>query len=264
MEQRRMQLNVDDRGIAWITLAASPLNLFSVQLTRDLDAILDHIETRNDIRVVVFEKAEEARAFSAGSDIREFSEFIRRQNVIEAKLAPENRVFTRVEQLSHPTLASLQGWVLGSGLELAIACDFRIAGHDSRLGFPEITLGAFPGSGGLFRLPELVGLPKALELILFGEHITAQEALRIGLVHRVLPPQDLNAAVVQWAGTLAQRPPRAMALAKQVMRATANRHRADITEDALRASQMAFAGTELPHGISAFLQKQRASFGRSS
>ena len=126
-------------------------------------------------------------------------------------------VFTRLEQLPKITIAAINGYALGGGCELALACDLRICAEDSQLGQPEILLGVIPGAGGTQRLPRLIGVSRAKELIYSGRFIDAQEALAVGLVNKVVPPADVYSTATKWAERYARGPTVALMAAKQVI-----------------------------------------------
>src|SRR5262249_39408027 len=157
-----------------------------------------------------------ARAFCAGSDISEFARV--RDNVVARKLARENEAFTALEQLPVPVIAALNGMMLGGGAEMALACDIRIMDEAALIGFPEVKLGIFPGSAGIFRLPRLVAPSYACGLLYTGELIDAQEAHRIGLVNRLAAAGRALSAAVALAETLTSRPALALSLIRAGVR----------------------------------------------
>ena len=176
------QIVVEIGQITTIRLENPPLNLVTVELTRSLDRALATIEGDPDVRCVVLTGTGD-RAFCAGSDVKEFESLQGR--VGEGKLLLEKAVYRRIARLPVPTIAAIQADALGGGLELALCCDLRVADERAKLGLPEVRLGVMPGSGGTQRLPRIVGIAKAKELILMGEIISASDALEIGLVNRV-------------------------------------------------------------------------------
>jgi enoyl-CoA hydratase len=181
-------------GVGIVTLDNPPLNLITRQFTRDLDDTLAVIEANSDVRTVVVCGAG-PRAFSAGSDIKEFPGLIDRGTVVEEKLSFENDAFDRLAGLPQPTIAAIRGLTLGGGAELALCCDYWIMSADARIGFPEIHLGAVPGSGGLSRLPRLIGVSRAMGLLLDGNPIGANRALEIGLVNEVVQDSPIETAI---------------------------------------------------------------------
>ena len=171
-------------GVAVIVMNNPPLNLHTLELTRRLERIVIEVDGDESVRAVVLTGAG-TRAFSAGSDVKEFPAL--RENFVEGKLRRENAVFTRIAGLRQPVIAAICGHAMGGGCELALCCDMRVIDETARIGLPEINLGSFPGSGGMVRLPKLVGASKAMELMCLGTILTANEALGIRLVDTVAP-----------------------------------------------------------------------------
>jgi len=216
-------------GVALLTLNRPPLNLFTLTMTRAFDARLREVAADPSIRALVLTGAGE-RAFGAGSDIREFPDYLRAGTVISGKLRFENEVFNRLEDLPQPTIAALRGVALGGGLEIALCCDFRVGADDLRLGSPEVKLGVYPGSGGLLRLPRLVGEARAKELLYLGDFIGADTALHWGLLHRKVPAAEVVPAALALAGELARRPAAAVRIMKRGLRELAGRPRDEAVE----------------------------------
>lgn len=170
--------------VALITLNNPPLNLVTLELSRELKETLFRLEQDDEVRVVVLTGSGE-KAFCVGSDVKEFPQVW--DDVIGKKLQKENEVFNAIEFLDKPVIAAMEGNVCGGGYEMAMACDLRILSESGRIAQPEINLGVFPGSGGIFRLPKLVGASKAMEMMFLGEFIDAEDCLRLGLVNRLAP-----------------------------------------------------------------------------
>jgi enoyl-CoA hydratase len=166
------------------------------------------------VRVIVIKGAGD-RAFCAGADLKEARAPMSLVAARDAKQVP-NWNHT-IAAATKPTVAAIRGFCLGGGLEIALACDIRIAAADARFGLPEVRLGMIPGAGGTQRLPRVVGLGRALRLILTGESIDAEEALNIGLVEAVVPPEALLPTAVEWAGWMSKGAPRALAYAKEAV-----------------------------------------------
>jgi enoyl-CoA hydratase len=158
-------------GVAKLTLNNPPLNLVTLELAQRLIEALGDLDADGSVRVVVVTGAGD-KAFCAGSDVKEFAAV--RDQVVEKKLARENQAFNGFELLSKPVVAAIEGLAYGGGCEISMACDLRIIGASARLAFPEVKLGVVPGSGGLFRLPELVGPARAMELMYLGDPISAR------------------------------------------------------------------------------------------
>lgn len=203
--------------IAWVTLnRPEAMNALSMQLRADLAAAMRAAEADPDVRVMVVRGAGD-RAFCAGADIKEFVEVpsppaYRQARVPESWISP-------FDHTKKPIIASIHGHCLGGGLEVALACDIRIAAEDASFGLPETGLGIMTGVGGSQRLPRMVGLAQALDMILTGDRIDGKRAREIGLVTRVVPRADLAAETEALALRLAARPPTAMAFAKEAVRA---------------------------------------------
>jgi enoyl-CoA hydratase len=184
------------------------LNALNRALFADLDAVLDELGGDTEVRAIVLTGAGE-KAFAAGADISELAQVL----AVEGQQLAANgqRVFSKLENLGKPVIAAINGFALGGGCELAMACTFRIASETARLGQPEVKLGLLPGYGGSQRLPRLVGKGAALKLILTGEMIGAAEALRIGLVDEVVPAAELLLRAEALAGMIAGMAPVAVA-----------------------------------------------------
>jgi enoyl-CoA hydratase len=202
-------------GIATVTLDRPEVhNAMNEAMRRDLWACFEGLITDDAVRVVVVTGAG-GKAFSAGADIREFTA----PQVPTVFREHRRRVEFRslMERCPQPIIAAIGGHCFGGGLELALACDIRIASADSRLGLTEVDLAIIPGGGGTQRLPRLVGRGKALELILSAARIDAAEALRIGLVERVVPAGESLKAAQQFAAVLAAKAPVALRYAKEAI-----------------------------------------------
>lgn len=203
--------------IAWITLnRPEAMNALSVQLRAELATALRAAEADPEVRVVVLRGAGD-RAFCAGADIKEFVEVPSPPAYRQARV-PESWI-TPFDLTRKPIIASIHGYCLGGGLEVALACDIRIAAEDAQFGLPETGLGIMTGVGGSQRLPRMVGLAQALDMILTGDRIDGRRAREIGLVTRVVPRAELAAETEALALRLAARPPMAMAFAKEAVRA---------------------------------------------
>jgi enoyl-CoA hydratase len=183
-------------------------------MRRDLTRCFDAIATAEDVSVVVVTGAGE-RAFSAGADIREFVEPLVPVRFREQRRRLDFR--QAMDRCWQPIIAAVNGFALGGGLELALACDIRIAAVGATLGLTEVNLAIIPGGGGTQRLPRLIGRGKALEMILTGARIPAEEALRIGLVERVVPAGEALKAATELARAMAAKAPVALRYAKEAV-----------------------------------------------
>lgn len=228
------------------------LNALSQSLLADLNSALASLEADPPQGLLIYG---EGRGFSAGADLKEMSQIASPAQIRQVVRFSQG-VLDRVARLPLPTVAALHGFALGGGLELALACDFRVATAETRLGLPEVSLGLIPGFGGTQRLPALIGGGPARELILTGAPVSGEEALRLGLVNRVAADPQAVAREILLSTT--RNSPRALALAKEALR---RRETIDLeTEADLFA--LAFAGPERNEGIAAFLEKRPANFGR--
>jgi enoyl-CoA hydratase len=242
--------------IAWLTLQRpDKLNALSPDLlAQGVDAVRA-VAADDSVRVLILNGA--GRAFCAGADLSAM------QNLRPAdaqRRFGSGGLWQLLEDLPQPTIAAVHGYCFGGGCELALACDFRLAADNARFGQPEIKVGLIPGAGGTQRLPRLVGMTKAKELVLLGEPIDAAEAFRIGLVNRVVAAEQLAEEARRLALKLAELPPLGVRTAKHVM----NRGRDLDLPTALEIERMGFSllfGTEdQKEGVAAFLEKRPANF----
>ena len=241
--------------VAHLELVNPPLNLVTRELLEELDGALATLEvaSADDVRAVVVTGSGE-RAFSAGSHVGEF----------EAQRGPggrdrhvlEQRVSSRLACLPMPTIAAIEGNALGGGLELALACDIRVASERAKLGLPEVRLAVTPGAGGTQRLARVVGVARAKELILTGRVIDADEAWRIGLVSRVVPPGRAREGADELADEIAARGPLAVREAKRLIDFGLDADLAAGLAAEIEASERIFATDDIVEGASAFFAKR--------
>jgi 2-oxoglutaroyl-CoA hydrolase len=199
-----------ERGVATITLdVPEKFNRVTMNARDELRAVFEELDRDDSVRFVVLRGAGDT--FTAGGDI---PGFLQRSAWDVSRLADN---VAAPERCSKPVLAALQGYCFGVGLELALACDFRIAAEDLQLAFPEVTIGMIPGSGGTQRLARLVGLGRAKDIVMRGRRVSAEEALALGLVTEVVPVAELGAAVERVLDDLARLSPLALAMAKRVL-----------------------------------------------
>jgi len=204
-----------DEQVATITLNRPDVhNAQNDTLRRELHQAFSALTTDDDVKVIVITGAGE-RAFSAGADIREFVEPASPTQLRERRKRIEYR--SVMDRCSQPIIAAINGFALGGGLELALACDIRIAAANATLGLTEINLAIIPGGGGTQRLPRLIGRGKALEMILTGARIPAAEALQLGIVERVVPAGEALKAAAELARTIAAKAPIALRYAKEAV-----------------------------------------------
>jgi enoyl-CoA hydratase/carnithine racemase len=207
-----IELDVAD-GVATIKLARPPVNALNFQMQAEIKAAAQECDRRHDVRAVVIYGGE--KAFAAGADIKEM-EGLSSHEMIERGEAIEDS-FTTVARITKPVIAALTGYALGGGCELALCADVRIAADNVRMGQPEILLGIIPGGGGTQRLPRLVGPSVAKDLIFTGRIVSANEALAIGLVNRLVPAGEVYDAAIAWAKQFAEGPKIALSMAKEAI-----------------------------------------------
>lgn len=246
-------------AVAVITLDRPPVNALSGELIQDLETAVAEASAP-EVRAVVITGAPH---FAAGADITEFKAAMERGGSAAALGMSLSRLTVEIEALPKPVIAAVQGFALGGGLELALACDFRFLADDARVGQPEIKLGIIPGAGGTQRLPRLIGLARARDLNYSGRMVEADEALAIGLADRVIPADALLDEALAAAAMWATGPTRALGIAKRVMNDGLGLPIADAL--ALEADGFAevFATDDAVEGVAAFLEKREADFSGS-
>jgi enoyl-CoA hydratase len=252
-----VRCRVED-GIATLTLDNPPLNVVFRGLTEALARALDAIERDTTVRAVVLTGA--GKVFCAGSDIAEFRPLMAPGRIVPGKLALQHQVFARLDDFPKPTIAALNGLAYGGGLEIAVCCDLIVADEHAKLALPEIKLGVFPGSGGPVRVTRRIGEGRAKELMFLGEPIDAATAHAWGLVNRVAPAGTALAVARALAATLAQRPPRALALCKRAIDLSFDTTEDEALRQALPLSDLAFSSPEAQEGVRAFFAKEAPRF----
>lgn len=210
-----------------------------------------------DVHVLVVTGGDEAGTFVSGADITEFPD---RSPMEQRAASARPRVYETVADAPIPVIARINGHAFGGGLELAQACDVRIAQSGIKLGQPEINLGIIPGGGGTQRLPRLVGTGQAMRLILSGEGIDASEAEEIGLVESAVDPEDLDDEVYSLAGTMAEKSPIALELAKKAVRASETMGLEQGIDYEAELFAQTFSTEDMEEGVSAFLEKREPEF----
>jgi enoyl-CoA hydratase/carnithine racemase len=212
-------IQVEKQGsTAVINLKRPPMNALNLQMQREIAEAATFVSDRFDIDAVVIYGGE--KVFAAGADVKEMA------NMSYADMSSAahqlQNAFATVAKISQPTIAAITGFALGGGLELAMCADFRIAGDNAKLGQPEILLGIIPGAGGTQRLPRLIGVSRAKELVFGGHMISAEQALSIGLVNQVVPPAMVLETALAWANKFSGGPKLALAAAKRAIDTGAN------------------------------------------
>ncbi len=252
---RTIRVEVSDR-IAIITIDRPEVrNALSKECVDEMQAALRDLAARDDVGVLIITGAGE-KSFVAGADIRE----IRQRGKREALEAINQSLFNAIEDFPWPVIAAVNGFALGGGFELALACDIRVAAETAQFGFPETNLGIMPAAGGTQRLPRHVGWGKAKEIILTGAILEAREAERLGLVSKVVPQAGLMGAAREMAGKILSRGPLAIRLAKLSLNVAARAGLEAGLEVERLAQTVLFESKDKLEGTTAFLEKRKPKF----
>lgn len=245
-----------ENGIGIVTIRRpQALNALNQDLLMELAQAADLVSQDPEVRVAVF--TGEGKAFVAGADIAQITHL---QDVFASRefAILGQSVFNEIAALPVPTIAAINGFALGGGLELALACDIRVASHKAKLGLPEVGLGIIPGFGGTQRLPRLIGRGRALDLIFTGRHVPAEEALSLGLVNRV--GEDALELAKEVVGAILKNGPVAMALAKEAIGRGESLDLQEALEIEADLFGLACATQDMKEGTKAFLEKRPAQF----
>jgi len=245
-------------AVAVLTLnRPEALNALSPELIEEIDGHLERLEGDEEVRAVVLTGAGE-RAFSAGADIAHMLDAAPLEALAFARRG--QALMDRVEGFSRPVIAAVNGYALGGGCELALACDLRVAAESAQLGLPEVTLGIVPAWGGTQRLARLTSLAFAKELALTGRRVTAEEARLAGMVNHVHPLSHVVDRALELAEQIASRPPIAVAAAKALVNAAPDSPLAGGLARERDAFALAFTTEDRREGMSAFLEKRTPRF----
>lgn len=264
MVKKRIQMsttiltNLEHPYLALITVnRPAKLNALNEETLESLHGTLRALEKDDSVRVIILTGAGE-KAFVAGADIAEFVNFSKDEGKELASKGQE-MVFDFIENFPKPVIASINGFALGGGLELAMACHFRYASENAKMGLPEVSLGLIPGYGGTQRLPQLIGKGLAMELIMSGSMITAAAALSCGLVNKVVPQKELLDYCLRIASKIASNSPSAIAAAiKAVNTGFDFEQNGYVTE--IKSFGDCFGTGDFVEGTSAFLNKRKPTF----
>lgn len=248
---------VQEDGLAIITLnRPKAYNALCAPLLGELDQVMSLMENDRQVRAVIITGG--SKVFAAGADITE----LMNADTLEAYRVCSNahRIYDRLEELPFPTIAAVNGAALGGGCELAMCCDFRIAGENGQFGLPEISLGVIPGAGGTQRLVKLVGMARAKEMVYLGKFVKAPKAMEIGLVNEVVPDEEVMNAARKMAGKLMEKPAVALSFAKGAINCGVNMdvHTGKYFERAQFA--MVFSSPDQKEGMNAFFEKRPPVF----
>jgi len=232
------------------------LNALNKDTLAELADAVAFVDRTAEVRGVIITGAGE-KAFVAGADIKEFSDYDGKQGEALAKQG-QDAVFNAIENSTKPFIAAINGFALGGGLELAMACHMRVASENAKLGLPEVTLGLIPGYGGTQRLTQLVGKGKAIEMIITANMVTATDALQFGLVNYVVPQSELMAKAEEIFNAVKQRAPLAVSAALKSVIAAVNNNDGYATE--IEAFGKCFETADFKEGVAAFVEKRKAIF----
>lgn len=249
---------VEKRGkVAVITInRPDKLNALSSKVHAEGISALDELRNDNEVRVVVITGSGE-KSFVAGADISEFAgkSAAEQRDVMNAR-----SLFNSIDAFPKPVIAMINGFCLGGGCELALACDLRVAGEKARFSQPEINLGIMPGGGGTQRLTRLIGEGRAMEMILTGDMIDANTALNFGLVNHVFAPEELEEKTLELANKIAEKAPIALQMSKEAVKFAS---RSNLDEGLRREVDLfaiCFSTEDKEEGVSAFLEKRKPEF----
>jgi enoyl-CoA hydratase len=245
-------------GIATITLnRPASLNALNTQVFAELQHAFASTEADDEVKVVVITGNE--KAFAAGADIAEMANISSPLDV--NRFARFSRdVFRQIDACEKPSIAAVSGFAMGGGCELALVCDLRIASGSAVFGLPEVKIGVLPGGGGTQRLPRLIGMTKAKELLYTGDNIDAQEAYRIGLVNKVVPTEKLLDEAYALARKIAARPGAAVKMIKSCVDSGVNLDIKSAFAYEARCFEILFSTTDQQEGMKAFMEKRKAVF----
>lgn len=250
--------NVED-GVLTLTLENGATNSMSLAMARELDRQLEQAAGEKAIGAVIV-TGNGTRAFCAGSDIGELRAMYESGAGPAELLRAENAAFDRLAGLDIPTIAAVNGVAVGGGVELAVCCDIVLAEQDAAFSLPEIRLGVFPGIGGTVRIPRRVGQGRAMELMLTGREISAEEAHRIGLADRLAPRDAVLTEAIKLARRFAAGPRRALVALKQAMRLSAELPERAALDRVLEMAVALSDSAEVSEGLRAFLAKEKPDF----
>jgi enoyl-CoA hydratase/carnithine racemase len=256
-ERQFIKASIEDR-LALLTLDHPPANAFSQVVLAELDAAIDEVLANPEVKVVILTGAG-PMVFSAGADINDFTKLESSEQAL-AFVRLGHTVCAKIEASPKPFIAAMNGLALGGGLELALACHLRIIGDRAKVGQPEINLGIIPGWGGTQRLPRFVGKAKALEMMLTGDQITAQEAFRLNLVNKVVPGGEVLKTAKDLGRKIAAKGGVAIRAILDAARLGSSTTLAEGLDHEAEQFARVVASEDAREGVSAFLQKRQPAF----
>ncbi|MAS29919.1 MAG: enoyl-CoA hydratase [Flavobacteriaceae bacterium] len=256
MQKNYLEIKIQDK-IAWIKInREEKLNALNISMLEEIrENLIDLGKNKNVLVLVIIGSGD--KAFVAGADIAEFSKYDKNKGLELAKKGQKN-VLDLIENFPKPIIAAINGYALGGGLELAMACHMRVAVNTAKMGLPEVSLGLIPGYGGTQRLTKLVGKTNAMEMILSGEMIDSQKALNLRLVNKVVERNNLFSSITELAKKIMRNSPNAIANAiTSINAAQKNVEGFEIEKEKFSEC---FESKDFKEGVSAFLNKRKPSF----
>ncbi len=256
MEGELTWVEIQD-NIGWVKInREKKLNALNQNLINELHDRLEDFQSNSNVRIIILTGSGD-KAFVAGADIAEFSGFGPQEAATLVRHGNEV-LFDFIAHLEKPVIAAINGYALGGGLELAMACHHRIAVQNSKMGLPEVSLGVIPGYGGTQRLPSLIGKGNAMEMILTGDMIDAEKALKLGLVNQVVPAEKLLETAISIAERMMKNAPNSLKNAIKAINAADGTSKG-FHEEGLQFSNC-FGSLDFKEGITAFLEKRKPKF----
>ncbi len=256
-DRQFVKMSIEER-VAVLTIDHPPVNALNAATLADLSAAVDEVNANADVKAVVITGGGQL-AFVAGADINEFTTIQSAQQAVEAAKRGQT-VFAKIENAPKPYIAAINGVALGGGMELAMACHLRVIGDRAKMGQPEINLGLIPGWGGTQRLPRIVGKAKAVELILTGDNLTAQEANRLNLVNKVVPGGEVLKTARDIGKKIAQKGALTMKAALEAISAAGAKPLGEGLDCEANQFAVLFQTEDMQEGVRAFLEKRQPVF----
>jgi enoyl-CoA hydratase/carnithine racemase len=243
--------------VAVLEINRPPYNPLNQDIFLEMTRIVEDLYGNENVNALVIKGAGE-KNFSAGADINQFVSRLGNEDI--SLTTGFHKAFELLTKLPIPVIAALKGHVLGGGLELALACDFRICDENTKMGLPEVNLGIFPGAGGTQRLPRLIGRSKAMELMMFGTSINAEEAEQYGLVNQVVPAGTSEAEAMKWANILKEKPRTALKNIKKTINYGIDLPLSEGIRYEMEKFAEMFESSDAKEGVTAFLEKRKPNF----
>jgi enoyl-CoA hydratase len=256
MKVELVEFQIEEK-VAIVYLNRPPYNPLNWQLFEELSFVMDQLEKNHQVRAVII-TGKGDRAFAAGADIGAMMHLTQLEIMDKNEMCRD--LMNKMERLSKPIIAAVNGLALGGGAELTLACDLRICSQNAKFGFPEINLGIIPGAGGTQRFQRLVGQTVAKELLLFGEMISAERAYEIHLVNKVVPQEELLDVAKQWATKLAEKPIMATRMVKTSINVGAKADLDTALDIEATCFANAFVTEDRKEGMQSFLEKRKPNF----